>query len=201
MQDEYERLRRRISDGLEAVEELKRLEARERRERQKRRFRVIKGSVIGGAIWAGVEWFRDYRRTTTALAATGVTVASVMVMDLPDAPDPKPPDQSTTEPSVIPTPRASKTSPPRTSPLRTVRSSTPVAAPASKSAKPTARPTPPPAKPKTIEPKRTKPPKILVIPKPTELVDNNTLVTPSLRLPSCPVDLLGVKLCLPRGRS
>lgn len=190
MERDYEQLQRKIEEGLDAVRELKRIEAEEKR-RKRPKLRLIKGGLLGGAIWAGVEWFRDYKRIAVALTAVGVTAVGAVIAEQPHSPgaDPPPAAIPTRVAPVIPrhTPRPlatpTPTIPPRTSPLRTL-ASRPI-----ESAKPS--PTLPPTvpRPRATEATPTILPSVLATPELTE-------TTQAIK---CTVDVLGVKLCLPLG--
>jgi hypothetical protein len=197
MPDEYERLRKQIEDGVHAAEKLQRLLAESKRDghHRKPKFKLIKGGIIGGAIWAGVEWFRDYKRIAAALAATGITVTGAVIAEHPGSPGADPPRPAITKPAkpkpsvppqplttraVVPTPR--RTSPPRTqSP----------AAPTTAAVKPTVQPTV--AGTSTAKPSPSSTVSLPVTPTATPVVKTPvpTIVDPA----SCTgVDLLG--LCL-----
>ena len=195
MPDDLERLQRKIEEGLEAVRELRRREA-ERKKLERPKLRVIKGGLVWATIAAGVEWFRDYRRTVGTLAVSGLTVTGAVIAEQPHSPGSDPPQAvkppasirpsvpHPTRPKAIPTPaRPPRTSPPRTpQPVR----STPVAAPASTPPAKTAPPTPAP----------TKEPAEDLLPTTPSPALTSDLVPPAT---PCAINLLGVKLCLPRG--
>jgi hypothetical protein len=158
MARDYESLKRRIEDGVQAAEELQKLLAELERKR-KPKLRLIKGGVLGGAIWAGVEWLRNYK-IAVALAATAATVVGGVIAEQPHSPGADPPAQAITKPrpvkprTSVPSsapPRVAAPTPRRTSPPRT-RAPARVAPAESKSVKPvttkpTVKPTKPSAKP------------------------------------------------------
>lgn len=212
MPDEYERLRRRIEDGLKTADELERRLAAAEREKRKHRFKVIKGGVVGGAVWAGVEWLMNPRKIALSVAAGGLAITGTTISDHPGSPSSDPPEAmkppASVSPSVTPTPTVKPTPrPPRTSPLRTLgRSSTPVVAPTRKtvpshtpqkapSAVPTRTPTVSPTQTPTVSLTETPSGPLAEVP---EIVETPTLPSP---VTTCAVDLLGVKVCLPLGRS
>jgi hypothetical protein len=127
MPDDYEQLQKRIEDGVRAAEELQRLIA-EMKRKDRPKLKLVRGGLVGGAIWAGVEWLRNYK-LAVALAATAVTITGATIAEHPASPGADPPPASvrpSTPPrtSVSPPPRrdpvaAPTPRPPRTSPLRT----------------------------------------------------------------------------------
>lgn len=202
MRDEYECLRKRIEDGLEALDELqRRLEASERVARERKdepKLRLIKGGLVGAGIWAGVEWLRNYRRAVAALAVSGLTMGGVFIMEQPNSPGSDPPEAinppASITPSVKPPTPTVKPRPPRTSPLRTLaRNSTPVAAPKASKPSHTSKPTPTPSATPTVIPSIT-PSETL-----TEALPSLPVETPALATESCAINLLGIKVCLPLG--
>lgn len=195
MPGDLEQLRRTIEDGVRAAEQLQKLLAEEKRKRRPK-LKLIKGGLIGAAIWAGVEWFRDYRRSAGALAFSGLVVTGIGITELPESPGSDPPEVIKPPVSVRPsvpvrldaTPTPPR--PPRTSPLRTTPA--PAAAPAA--AQPAKTPTPV---------ATTAPTKEVAVEVTVPTLLPSTTLTPASVSPAqtCKVDLLGVKLCLPRGRS
>jgi outer membrane biosynthesis protein TonB len=202
MPEDLQRLQRKIEEGLEAVRELKRLEA-EQKKQDRPKLRLIKGSAVGAALWAGVEWLWGYK-VTVAVATAAVAFTGGVIADHPDSPSADPPQvvtpPATARPSVPPRPKATptprRTSPPRTQvPARIIPPSVPA------SIKPTVKPK---EKPKvTPTPSRTtaQPPSS----NPAVSLPVTPTVTPSVPVvsttPKCTVDLLGIKLCLPLGGS
>lgn len=206
MAQDYEQLQKRIEDGLDAIRELKKLAAEEK-ERERPKLKLVRGGLLGGAIWAGVEWLRSYK-LGVALVATAATAVSGVIAEQPHSPGADPPAQAIKQPaeprpSVLPsqTPRTVVPSPRRTSPPRTPQApqtTVPMRiAPPADPAKPTRRPA---VKP-TITPKQVPKP---VAPKPTvSITVTPTLESPTLPQvpvePACTIDLLGVEVCLPLG--
>ena len=190
-------LQGKIEEGLAAARELKRLAEEERRE-QRPKLRLIKGGLIWGAVLAGVEWFRNYRRAASALAVTGLVVTGGVIAEQPHSPGSDPP-QTVRPPAVIrpsvPTktiatprpPRPQRTSPPRTPP---VRARIPVVVPTATPTK-TATPTPAPTRTPTKAPSQ----ELL----PTPSLSPSVPATSALVTTVCQLNLLGVKVCLPLG--
>jgi len=131
MAGDYEQLKRTIEDGVRAAEQLQKMLAEEKRKRRPR-LKLIKGGLLVGAIWAGVEWLRDYKRVVIALAATGITATGAVIAEHPGSPGADPP-----RPGIIETPRQA---PPKVRP----------------SSRP--RPTPTVTPIRTVSPRRTSPP-------------------------------------------
>lgn len=196
MPEDYEQLQRKIEEGLQAIRELKRLKAEEQR-RNRPRLRLIKGSVVGAALAAGVEWCWNYK-VAVAVAAAAVTFAGGVIAEQPHSPGADPPaavkppasvkPTAPPRPKVTPTPR--RTSPPRTQvPMRVE----------------------PPAEQATIKPAAKPKEKPKVTPTASRTTTQPTASTPIVSLPvtptleapvtpaSCTINLLGVKLCLPLG--
>lgn len=197
-------LQQKIEEGLAAAKELKQLAAEEKCQNRPK-LRLIKGGLTWGAIWAGVEWFRNYRRGVAALTLSGLTMGGVFIAEHPNSPGSDPPESvkppAAVKPSTEPTAKPTVTPrPPRTSPLRTLaRNSTPVAAPG-----PTATPDKPapsrtPTTPSpSIEPAETpdQAPLASLPPLPTKAMETPELATPAI---TCVINLLGIEVCLPRG--
>jgi hypothetical protein len=199
MPGDYEQLKRTIEDGVRAAEELQKLLAEQKREARPK-FRLIKGGLIGAVIWAGVEWFRDYRRVAVAVAAVGIAAGAAVFAEQQDlgppsaqppsiSVKPTPPRSSVSPPpptDTVVTPTPTLSSPPRTSPLRTL-------------AKPNiTMPTPVRSTPTATA--RTIPTPTAVI----TLTDTPIVVTPSIQpsIDTCPgliTNLIEVKLCLRLG--
>jgi hypothetical protein len=195
MPGDLEKLKKQIEDGMRAAEELQQLLAEEKRE-QRPKLRLLKGGLLGGAIWAGVEWFRDYKRAAMALAATGMAVSGAVLVEQPDSPGADPPSQSIArppskaEPSKRPTTRPT-VAPRRTSPPRTTQPLARIAPPVSTSATPRLLQAAP--SPAAVKPPATKSP----APKPTVTPTVTPPVTVTPTVP-CVIDLLGIRLCLGR---
>ena len=198
MPGDLEQLKRTIEEGARAAEQLNKLLLEQKRgERPK--LRLVKGGLIWGAVMAGVEWFRDYRRTAAALALSGLTVTGAVIAEQPHSPGSDPPQAvkppSVTRPSATPSVRPKPTTaltPRRTSPPRTQVQ---------------ARITPPPVAPSTTQPAETKKPTQVPTSQPTKTPPSDPIVslpvaptiTPTLPVDTCTINLLGVKVCLPLG--
>jgi hypothetical protein len=123
MAEDYERLQRKIEDGLDAVRELKKLADEEKR-KERPKLKLVREGLIGGTIWAGVEWLRDYK-IGVALTATAVAVVGGIIAEQPHSPGADPPAQAITKPATprtsAPPTRPPSVTPRRTSPPRTKR--------------------------------------------------------------------------------
>lgn len=196
---DLEALRRKILEDLEQVELALKREQQE--DHPKPTLRLLKGGLVGGAIWSGIEWLRTYKRIGVALVAAGITIGAAGLAEQDDGfsgADPPPSQHTTESPNLPTTPAKARATPPpgtppRTSPLRTLgtKSMTP------ETTTPSAAPQPPP---------RSKPPRptptLLATPTSTPApVTVTPPVTVPTTLPTCPDlavgDLLEVKLCLP----
>lgn len=207
MQDEYARLRKQIEEGLDALDELQRhLEAAEKQAGEERpKFRLIKGGLIGAGIWAGVEWLRNSPRAAAALAFSGLAVGGLVIADPPHSPGSDPPASINPPASVAPTPTKRPTlkpTPPRTSPLRTQARITPPSAAPPSTAPPTKEPvrvaTQTPSMKATITLPSVTVPTVSLPVTPTITV---ALPTESVTPEVCIINILGIKVCPPRGRS
>lgn len=201
---DLEDLRRKIIDDLEQVELALKRQRADEEQHPRPVLRLLKGGLVGGAIWAGVEWFRDYKRVAAALVAAGITVTAAYVADQDDLPGASPPP---TRPSITPTraPRPTDrpsatpapSTPPRTSPLRKLGTIAVEPADERTSAK-----RPDPVRTRTPGPTPTM---VLtttdLIPTPTVTIIPTVTVSP-IAGPSClgvATKLLKANLCLPLG--
>lgn len=205
MPEEIEKLERRIADGLEAAQELKRLTAEAQR-KDRPKLRLVRGGLIGAGISTGVEWLVS-SKAAVVLAAAAVAVAGGVIAEHPGTSGADPPTHAITapnpRPSVPPTsPRVAPT-PRRTSPPRT-RASARVGGATLQATQPTSSK---PAKP-TVEPTKAKPTRTTVPPEPSKVKPRPTVsvsVPPTILTPAIPVvttpagsctgiDLLGICL-------
>jgi hypothetical protein len=193
MAHDYERLQKQIEAGLDAVRELKKM-ADEQKRREQPKLKLIRGGLLGGALWAGVEWLRNYK-LGVVLAATAATFVGGVIAEQPHAPGADPPaaiskptpPRSSVSPSAPP--RVAAPTPRRTSPPRTYARVVPPAEP-SKSAP---SKTPKGKVPHVSKTPVTKTPKVLPS-LPVKVPVKTPTIPVIVETPECTIGLLG--LCI-----
>lgn len=210
MPEDLTQLRKTVEEGVLAAEKLQKLLAEQKR-RERPKLRLIKGGMLGGAIWAGVEWLRNYK-IAVALTATAAGVAGGVIADRPHTPGGDPPAQAILKPaeprpSVPPTstPRVVVPSPRRTSPPRTAaRPTPPKAVETPRVEKTTVKPPPKPpvsrpepSAPKPVAPTTTKPTLKLPVTKPPVKTTPAPTVSVTVTVPPASPCAVGIlDLCI-----